>query len=101
MAQRVWCVFQRLPGESCPGLAAVCASREAAETLVRISEKDEAEQGRPLSAWTIRSWGVLDGEVGKIDDIQHISDVLDPMREGVLPVEEESAAGGEDPHLAT
>ena len=31
MSQKVWCVFQKLPGESCPALSAVCVSREVAE----------------------------------------------------------------------
>ena len=88
MGRTVWCVFQRLPGESCPGLAAVCGSHEVAEELVEVSERDEREQGRPLSTWSISAWSVLDGDVAKIGDIQHISDVMDPMRAGVLPEEE-------------
>lgn len=88
MAQRVWCVFQKLPGESCPSLAAVCASRGVAEEVARMSEDDDREQGRPASEWTISAWGVLDGDVGAVREAQRISDALDPMRAGALPPEE-------------
>lgn len=90
MAEKVWCVFQRLPGEGCSTLSAVCATRGVAEEVVRLSEEDEREQGRPASAWTIGAWGVLAGDVGPIGDIQHLSDVLDPMRAGSIPPEEET-----------
>jgi hypothetical protein len=90
MARTVWCVFQRLPTESCPLLSAVCASREVADALVRVSEKEEQEQGRPPSAWTISRWDVLEGGVEEIEEIQQISGVLDPMRDGV------SVPSGED-----
>lgn len=92
MAQKVWCVFQRLPGEGCPALAAVCASREVAEEVARMSEDDDREQGRPASAWSISAWGVLDGEVAEMRGLQQISDALDPMRAGVLPPEEAEEA---------
>ena len=29
----VWCVFERMPHEKCPALAAVCASPQVAEEL--------------------------------------------------------------------
>jgi len=96
MGRTVWCVFQKLPGESCPGLAAVCGSREVADELVEVSERDEREQGRPASTWTVSAWSVLDGDVGKIDDIQHISDVMDPMRMGAIPEEEEEPGNAEE-----
>ncbi|HEX7239823.1 MAG TPA: hypothetical protein VF263_06130 [Longimicrobiaceae bacterium] len=88
MSRKVWCVFQRLPGESCPALSAVCATRAAADELVRISAGDEEEQGRPRSAWTVSAWGVLDGDVAGIADAQQLSDVLDPMRAGAIPLDE-------------
>ncbi|HET6764706.1 MAG TPA: hypothetical protein VFH27_13570 [Longimicrobiaceae bacterium] len=83
--QSVCCVFQRLPGERCPSLAAICATRAVADDLVRMSEEDERQQGKPASVWTVETWSVLDGEVAKIGDIQQISDAMDPMRDGVLP----------------
>jgi hypothetical protein len=83
--QSVCCVFQRLPGERCPSLAAICATRAVADDLVRMSEDEERQQGKPASVWTVETWSVLDGEVAKIGDIQQISDVMDPMRDGVLP----------------
>jgi hypothetical protein len=90
--QSVCCVFQRLPGEKCPSLAAICSTDSVAQELVRMSEEEERQQGKPASVWTVESWSVLDGEIGKIGGIQQISDVMDPMREGVLPDETESAA---------
>lgn len=97
MARKVWCVFQKLPGDGCPVLSSVCASREVAEEMARISEEDERGQGRTPSRWTIRAWGVLEGGVGEIEDVQHISDVLDPMRAGVLPVEETDEGEADPP----
>ena len=97
MTRKVWCVFQRLPGESCPALSAVCASREVAEEVVRLSEADDRGQGRPESAWSIGAWGVLDGDVGEIANVQQISDVLDPMRTGTLPPEETGDAPAVEP----
>jgi hypothetical protein len=86
MAHRsVWCVFQRLPNERCPNLSAICRTRAVADELVRMSEEDERQQGRPASAWTVEQWSVLDREVPEIESIQQISDVMDPMRAGVLP----------------
>lgn len=89
MAQKVWCVFQRLPGESCPALSSICASREVAEAVAEMSEKDEREQGIPASEWSVRSWDVLDGSYGEMESILQISDVLDPMRAGSVPVDED------------
>jgi hypothetical protein len=65
-----------------------------AKDLVRISEEEERQQGRPPSVWTVECWSVLDTEVGQINSIQQISDVMDPMRDGVLP--EDTAAEPED-----
>lgn len=84
MSQKVWCVFQKLPGESCPSLSAVCASREVA----RMSEEDDREQERPPSTWSIAAWGVLDGDVAEMRGVQQISDSLDNMRAGAIPADE-------------
>lgn len=91
MAQKVWCVFQRLPGESCPALSAVCASREVAEEVARMSEDDDREQERPPSAWTISAWGVLEGGVEEMRGAQRISDALDNLRAGAISREEADA----------
>lgn len=91
MSHRVWCVFQRLPGESCPALSSICASREVAEAVAEMGERDEREQGTEPSAWTISSWDVLEGDPRELEDIRQISDVLDPMRAGAVPPEEDSA----------
>jgi hypothetical protein len=62
--------------------------------LVRVSEKEEQEQGRPASAWTVSRWDVLDGGMREIEQIQQISDVMDPMRDGVsVPADGESPDG--------
>lgn len=98
MSQKVWCVFQKLPGESCPGLSAVCASREVAEEVARMSEEDDRQQERPPSAWTIAAWGVLDGDVEEMRGVQQISDSLDNMRAGAIPADEaEDAPAGAAP----
>jgi hypothetical protein len=88
MAQKVWCVFQKLPGENCPALSAVCASRELAEEVARMSEDDDREQERPPSAWTISAWGVLEGGVAEMRDVQQISDSMDNLRAGAIPRDE-------------
>lgn len=88
MAQKVWCVFQKLPGESCPALSAVCASREVAEEVARMSEEDDRQQERPASTWTIAAWGVLEGDVAEMRGVQQISDSLDNMRAGAIPADE-------------
>ena len=102
MAQKVWCVFQKLPGESCPALSAVCASREVAEEVARMSEEEDRRQERPPSTWTVSAWGVLDGDVAEMRGVQQISDSLDNLRAGAIPPEEEAedapadAAAGAD-----
>lgn len=90
----VWCVFQRLPHERCPNLSAICRTSAVAEQLVRMSEEEERQQGKPASAWTVEQWSVLDREMGKIESIQQISDVMDPMRAGVLPDDDGEPAAG-------
>lgn len=88
MAQKVWCVFQKLPGESCPALSAVCASREVADEVARMSEEDDRQQERPPSAWTVSAWGVLEGDVAEMRGVQQISDSLDNLRAGAIPADE-------------
>lgn len=95
MSRTVWCVFQKLPGESCPALSAVCASREAAAQVARMSEEDERRMGQEVSAWTVGEWGVLEGDVDELEEIQQISDVLDPMRAGAIPMAEAAEAAAE------
>jgi hypothetical protein len=92
MSQKVWCVFQRLPGESCPALSAVCASREVAGEVARMSAEDDRRQERAPSAWTIAAWGVLDGDVAELQGVQQISGSLDNMRAGAIPADEAEEA---------
>jgi hypothetical protein len=80
MAKTVWCVFERLPHESCPGLSAVCASAEVAEEMVALGRREKELEGAPESEWTVAPWTVLDRQVAKIDRADQISHVLDPMR---------------------
>ncbi|MDB4948360.1 MAG: hypothetical protein JWM27_1009 [Gemmatimonadetes bacterium] len=91
----VWCVFQRLPGERCPSLAAICRTRAVADELVRGSEEDDRQQGKPASTWSVEQWSVLDGELKAIGDIRQISDVMDNMREGVLTESTENPDAGD------
>lgn len=84
MAETVWCVFQRLGGEGCPTLAAVCASRAAAERIVAL--------GGEGGDWTIGAWSVVREEGGEMEEIEEIgmmSDALDPWRAGAQPPEGE------------
>jgi hypothetical protein len=76
----VWCVFERMPHEKCPALAAVCASPQVAEELVELSRREKEADGEPPSEWTVTPWTVLDRQVGKIETADQISHVLDPMR---------------------
>ena len=92
MAQKVWCVYKKLPGESCPALSAVCASREVAEEVARMSEEDDREQERPPTTWTVSVWGVLDGGVAEMRGVQQISDSLDNLRAGAIPPDDAEAA---------
>lgn len=96
MDRTVWCVFQKLPDERCPSLAAVCGSREVAQQVVQLSEEQERMQGVAVpSEWTLGEWSVLQGEVGEIQDIQQMSHILDPQREGVLePTGPDAESGG-------
>lgn len=47
MAKTVWCVFERLPEERRPALAAVCASAEVAEALVELGRREKEADGEP------------------------------------------------------
>jgi hypothetical protein len=80
MAKTVWCVFERLPEEKCPALAAVCASIEVAEELVELGRREKEAEGEPAGEWTVTPWTVLDRQMGRIDRADQISHVLDPMR---------------------
>lgn len=80
MPKTVWCVFERLPEEKCPALAAVCASAEVAEELVELSRREKEADGEPAGEWTVAAWTVLDRQVGRIETADQISHVLDPMR---------------------
>lgn len=86
MAEQVWCVFHKLPHESCPTLSAVCRSPEVAEALVESSRRDAAADGDDGGEWRIHAWVVLDAEQEReVERAGQISHVLDPMREGTIP----------------
>jgi hypothetical protein len=100
MAERVWCVFQKLPGERCPTLSAICASASTAAELVALSQREEESSGARRSEWSVTAWTVLRDEVAQIEDIDHISHVLDPMRDGLAdpPDREEAPASDASEH---
>jgi hypothetical protein len=80
MAKTVWCVFERLPNETCAALTAVCASPEVAEELCEMSRREKEADGEPAGDWSVTPWTVLDRNVKRIDQADQISHVLDPMR---------------------
>jgi hypothetical protein len=92
MAETVWCVFERLPQQKCPALAAVCVSAEVAERVVELYRREKAADGEPPGEWNVAAWTVLDQQLGGLDRADQISHVLDPMR-GALAY---PAAGGGD-----
>ena len=97
MADIVWCVFQRLPGEDCPKLAAVCASAEAAESLVALSRREQAQMGEAPGEWSAERWSVLRGDMGGIEAADQISHALDPMREATaIPPDQSVSESAED-----
>jgi hypothetical protein len=83
MHAQVWCVFQRLPDERCPTLAAVCVSRAVAERVADLGRQEHAGESGGASEWSVSAWTVLDSELSEMEEIGHISHVLDPMREGL------------------
>ena len=83
MAGAVWCVFQRLPGEACPRLAAVCASREAAESQLSLSNREQEQMGESAGEWTIERWSVLEADVRSIEDADQISHALSGVRDAI------------------
>lgn len=93
MREQVWCVFQKLAGERCPTLSAVCASRDVADTMAERGRLEQAAAGDEGCEWSVSAWSVLDGELGEIENIEQISHVLDPMRDGVARPPEPGAAG--------
>ena len=95
MTKTVWCVFEQLPEERCPALAAVCASVEVAEALVELGRREKEADGEPAGEWTVTPWTVLDRQVGRIDRADQISHVLDPMR-GALAYPAAGAPPGDD-----
>jgi len=98
MAKTVFCVFERLPHEKCPSLAAICASAEVAEEMVEMSRREKEADGDPESEFTITPWTVLDRQVRKIDRADMISHVLDPMRGALAyPAANRDADDGDEP----
>ena len=91
MTDIVWCVFQKLPGENCPKLAAVCASAEAAESLVALSRREQTQMGEAPGEWTAERWSVLREGMSGIEAADQISHVLDPMREATAIPPDRSA----------
>lgn len=86
MEGTVWCVFQRLPNEKCPSLAAVCRSRAVADALCESSRREAEATGEPASDWTVQEWTVLDRHAERrTERADQISHVLDPMRAGAVP----------------
>lgn len=95
MTGTVWCVFQKLPGEKCPSLAAVCRTREVAEMVCGSSRREAEASGEPESEWSIAEWTVLDAETERrAERADQISHVLDPMRAGLAAPHEESDGDG-------
>lgn len=95
MGQTVWCVFQKLPGEPRPVLSAVCARQEVAESVVRLGEEDERVRRLPPSTWSCNEWSVLDGDLAEVEEIQRMSEALDPLRAGTLPTDDGERAAGD------
>jgi hypothetical protein len=94
----VWCVFQRLPGEACPRLAAVCASPEAAESQVALSHREQEEMGESQGEWTIERWSVLEADVKEVEAADRISHALTGVRDALaVPPDEEEGGGASAP----
>jgi len=94
MADAVWCVFQRLPGEDCPRLAAVCATREAAENQVALSHREQEQMGESPGEWTIQRWSVLEEDVRSMEEADQISHALTGVRDAIAapPADEDDGA---------
>ncbi|HEX2202362.1 MAG TPA: hypothetical protein VHG91_03650 [Longimicrobium sp.] len=93
MTGTVWCVFQRLPEEKCPSLAAVCRTRAVAEAAAESGRREAREAGEPEGDWTLGEWTVLDAKAERrAERAQQISHVLDPMRAAETASEEEQDA---------
>jgi hypothetical protein len=85
----VWCVFQRLPGERCATLVAVCVSEAAAARVVEL-ERGEQTDDDAGTEWSVSAWSVLGEALDGVHDVTQISHVLDPMRVGLaVPPEED------------
>ena len=97
MTRTVWCVFERLPQDRCPSLAAVCASARVAERVVELARGEKKAEGEPPGEWTVAAWTVLDHHLGGVDRADQISHVLDPMR-GALAHPAAQGGDGNEPN---
>jgi hypothetical protein len=95
MVDSVWCVFQRLPGEECPRLAAVCASREAAESQLALSHREQEEMGEAPGEWTVQRWSVLEADVRQVEAADQISHALTGVRDALVEPPAAEPAPGE------
>ena len=95
MGDVVWCVFQRLPGEECPRLAAVCASREAAESQVALSHREQEEMGESAGEWTVERWSLLEADVRPMEAADQISHALTGVRDALAEPPAGELAPGE------
>lgn len=94
MAEAVWCVFQKLEGEDCGRLAAVCASPEAARALVELSRSEHEQTGDAPGEWSVQRWALLQADIGGMEAADQLSHLLDPMRHAAaVPAPEASAPG--------
>ncbi len=90
MAETVWCVFQKLPGDHCPTLSAICGSERAAQAMVEMNQREQQEMSEAEGEWTFSRWSVLDHEVQSLESADQISHVLGPMRGAIaIPPEED------------
>jgi hypothetical protein len=97
MPETVWCVFQKLPGDSCPTLSAICGSERAAQAMVEMNQREQREMGEAEGEWTFSRWSVFDQEVGQLESADQISHVLGPMRGAIaIPPDEMEEQSRED-----
>lgn len=90
MTETVWCVFQKLPGDRCPSLSAICSSERAAQAMVEMNRREQQEMGEAEGEWSFSRWSVLDQEVQQLESADQISHVLGPMRGAIaIPPDED------------